>query len=227
MKIAMLLLLASTATWGQAPGGGGAPAQGSPTQNQLQDAQTLNQLVSQVRASAEKSDGDVARLRIDKWKADAAGKQQATASAASIRRNLTNAVPDLLQRIQAAPGSLNANFRLYRNMNALYDTFSALVEEAGAFGTKEQYEPLAADVARLDQLRHQVAERVDLLAGANDAELARLRTQIAAAAAGAKPAPKIVVDDDQQAKAKPKKKAAAKPASGQATGQPAPQQAPK
>jgi len=40
----------------------------------------------------------------------------------------------LLQRIKASPSSLNANFRLYRNMNALYDTFSALAESAGAFG---------------------------------------------------------------------------------------------
>jgi len=156
-----------------------------------------------------KSDQDVAALRIDRWKTEAAGRQQAQASAASIRRNLTYAIPDLLQRIQASPGSLNANFRLYRNLNALYDTFSALAESAGAFGPKEQYAQLADDVAQLDRLRHDVADRVDSLAGANDAELARLRSQLATP--GGK-APSRVVVDDQQAPAKKKPKPKPKPA---------------
>jgi hypothetical protein len=144
-------------------------------------------------------------LRIDKWKTDAGSKQQSQAAATSISRNLKYAVPDLLQRVEASPASLNANFRLYRNLNALYDTFSALVESAGAFGAKDQFDPLAADIAQLDQLRRQVAERVDLLAEEDDAELARLRAKVAAAAAAIKPPTKIVVDDNRP-KPKPKKK---------------------
>jgi hypothetical protein len=206
MKIATYLLLASSAAWAQQPAATNrtsTPRSGTVAASISPDAQALNELLKQVQISAEKSDGDLSRLRIDKWKAEGASKQQAETSAVSIRRNLTNAIPDLIQRIQAAPGSLNANFRLYRNLNALYDTFSALAESAGAFGPKEQYEPLAADIALLDQLRHQMAERVDLLAGANDAELARLRARVAAT--GAKPASKVVVDDEQpKSKKKPK-----------------------
>jgi hypothetical protein len=172
----------------------------------------LSELLIQVQANAQKSDQDLARLRIDKWKADSTSKQQANASADSIRRNLTNAVPDLLQRIQASPGSLNANFRLYRNMNALYDTFSSLAESAGAFAPSDQFQLLSADVYQLDQLRRQIAERVDMLAGANDAELARLRAKLGNTT-GAKPGSnKVVVDDDKPAP-KPKKKP--KPASSQ------------
>jgi hypothetical protein len=157
-----------------------------------------------VQAVAQKSDADVGRLRIDKWKADGQNKQQSQANATSIRRNLTNAIPDLLLRIQTQPGSLIANFRLYRNLNALYDSFSALAESAGAFGPEDQYAPLAADLGQLDQLRRQFAERVDLLASASDAELARLRdAKVAKPAAPPKPASKIVVDDS---KATPKKK---------------------
>ncbi len=211
MKIAVFLLLASSAAWAQAPGNNSpaaAPAMASQSSSSTgapsSDVQALNDLLGQLQAAAQKSDTDVARLRIDKWKAEAAAKQQAQASAASIRRNLENAIPDLVQRIQASPSSLNANFRLYRNLNALYDTFSALAESAGAFGAKDRYDPLAADISQLDQLRHHVAERVDLLAGANDAELARLRAKVAATASGTKPASKVVVDDEQP---KPKKKA--------------------
>jgi hypothetical protein len=206
MKIFVCLLLVSSAVWAQSPATTNhtPDPQGVVSGRVSPDAQALNELLKQVQISAQKSDGDLSRLRIDKWKAESASKQQAEASAVSIRRNLTIAVPDLLQGIQAAPGSLNANFRLYRNLNALYDTFSALAESAGAFGPKEQYDPLAADIALLDQLRHQVAERVDLLAGANDAELARLRARVAAT--GAKPAASKVVVDDDQPKSKKKKK---------------------
>ncbi len=163
-----------------------------------------------VQAMAQKSNADVARLHVEKWKTDAQSKQQSEASAAAIRRNLSDAVPDLLLRIQNEPGSLIANFRLYRNLNVLYDAFSALAESAGAFAPQDQYTPLAADVAQLDQLRRQLAERMDLLAGTSDAELARLRAA-AAAAKKAKPASKIVVDDNQPS-AKKKLKASPSPA---------------
>jgi hypothetical protein len=206
MKIVIYLMLFSSAVWSQMPAKAPAAQASTTAPIPAADAQALSELLNQTQAAAQKSDADVARLHIEKWKADSTSKQQAQSSAASIRRNLTNAVPDLIQRIQAAPASLNANFRLYRNLNALYDTFSALAESAGAFGPRDQYDPLATDIARLDQLRHQMAERVDLLAGTSDAELTRLRARLSAAVAAAKPTTptKTVVDDE---KPKPKKKA--------------------
>lgn len=212
MKITTCFLLVSSVAWAQSPSTTNqAPAPQSAAAARVSpDAQVLNEFLRQVQISAQKSDGDLARLRVDKWKAEAASKQQAEASTVSIRRNLTSAVPDLVQRIQASPSSLNANFRLYRNLNALYDTFSALAETAGAFGPKEQYDPLAGDIAQLDQLRHQAAERVDSLAGANDAELARLRAQVAAT--GKKSAASKIVVDDDPPKAKKKSKSPPTPA---------------
>jgi hypothetical protein len=117
----------------------------------------------------------------------------------------------LLQQIQSSPASLIANFRLYRNLNALYDTFSSLVESAGAFGAREQYDALADDVSQLDHLRHQMAERVDLLAGTDDAELARLRAKVASLASAPKPVTRVVVNDDPP-KAKKKSKVSPPPA---------------
>jgi hypothetical protein len=215
MKIAVFLLLAATVAWAQsiASNPGPVPQSNAPAAGTSEDVQALNDLLNRVQTSSQKSDEDVSRLRVDKWKTDAATRQQSQASVDSIRRNLTNAVPDLIQRIQASPSSLNANFRLYRNMNALYDTFSALVETTGAFGPKDHYELLAVDIAQLDKLRRDLAERVDLLAGANDAELARLRAQVAAMVTKPAPAPKIVVDDEKpKTKNVKKKPKAASPA---------------
>jgi hypothetical protein len=94
-------------------------------------------------------------------------------------------------------------------LNALYETFSALVESAGAFGPAEQYSPSASDIARFDQLRHQCAERLDRMSGANDAEVIQLRAQLAATTTKVStksivPA-KIVVDDNHPRPAAKKK----------------------
>jgi hypothetical protein len=208
MKAAVYILLACSAAWAQ-PSGGAPVATGpvgaSATSPASPDPQ-LTLVLDQVRSTAQQADADVARLRIEKWKADSGSKQQAQSSADSIRRNLTYAVPDLLQRIQAAPGSLNANFRLYRNLNALFDTFSLLTESAGAFAPRDQYTPLASDLSQLETLRRQMADHMDQLAGANDAELLRLRTQLATTGAAKPPPTRIVVNDDDQPKPKPKKK---------------------
>lgn len=188
MKIAICILLACSPLWAQSAANSAA----TPSDP------ALTQLLAELQVTALKSDGDIARLRFEKWKADSAAKQQAQATANSIRRNLTAAVPELIQGIQLQPNSLSANFRLYRDMNALYDTFSSLVESAGAFGPAAEYNPLDTDMAQFDQIRHRFAERMDLLAGATDAELLRLRQS--AAATPAKPAvSRVVVDDNQPA----------------------------
>jgi len=220
MKFAVyiLILFACTVALAQ-PSGNASRAASAPaaapqaTAGATQDDQAFADSLRQMRASAQKSDSDVARLRLEKWKVDAVTKQQTQASAESIRHNLTYAMPDLLLRIEASPGSLNANFRLYRNLNALYDTFSALVESAVAFGARDQYDPLAADITQLDRFRHQMAERVDLLAGNNDAELARLRAKLATSTAGPKPASKVIVNNDDSPKPKKKPKPAPTPTS--------------
>ena len=209
MKIPIIVLLACSALWAQTPTPPKPAAVAAPasTSSSVAPLPELSDLIQRIKATTQKSDSDVARLRIDKWKTDAASKQQAQASSESIRRNLTYAMPDLMDRIQAAPGSLNANFRLYRNLNALFDTFSSLAESAGAFGARDQYDPLAADLTELEHLRHEMADRTDLLAGNNDAELAKLRTQIAASASTSKStATKVVVNDDDQPKPKKKPK---------------------
>lgn len=216
MTIALYLLLACVPLTQSLPGQTTSTtqtqsAQASATGRTSSDLAVRESLVM-VQAMAQKSEADLSRLRIEKWKTDSQSKQQSEANATSIRRNLINAIPDLLTRLQNQPNSLIANFRLYRNLNALYDSFSALAESAGAFGPQEQYASLASDITQLDQLRRQFAERVDMLAGASDAELSRLRSEEKVAKpAPAQPATKVVVDDSQPSPKKKAKKKAAEP----------------
>src|SRR2546423_45334 len=76
-------------------------------------------------------------------KADSADKQQAQANADSVERNLTAALPGMISAVRTAPQDMAANFKLYRNMNALYDVMKTLTEASAAFGQKQDYQTLA------------------------------------------------------------------------------------
>ncbi|MBZ5566508.1 MAG: hypothetical protein LAN64_01520 [Acidobacteriia bacterium] len=162
----------------------------------------LNQVTENVRV-------DLARLRLDKWKGDSRSKRQAEADAESVQRNITAALPTMVQQVRANPGSVGAIFKLYRNLNALYDVMSSLTESAGAFGSKDEYEALATDTSNLDGIRRSLADRVEAMASARDTEVAQLqmRARQAAATATAAPPKKIVVDDTAPAKKSTKKRA--------------------
>ena len=189
------------------------------------DVQLSNLLTQLERASLD-ANGALGRLRIDKWKTSSDQKQQAQSNVQSLQRNLSYAIPELTSKIRQAPHDLNANFKLYRNLNALYDVISNVAESAGAFGPKDQYEMLAQPLSSIDQVRHDLGDRLEQLTANNQAELDRLRTQVQAthqAEVAASPK-KIVIDDNtpepKSKKAKSKKspaKPAAKPSPTPAT----------
>jgi hypothetical protein len=160
----------------------------------------LNQVVQQLRL-------DLARLRVDKWKTDSGNKRQSETNAESVQRNLSAALPAIVQQVRANPGSVAATFKLYRNLNALYDVMSSLTESAGAFGSKEEYQSLGNDTANLDNLRRSLADKVDAMASARDTEVVVLQARVrqAVAATAAAPPKKIVVDENDTEKKTAKK----------------------
>ena len=104
------------------------------------------------------------------------------------------------------------SFKLYRNLDALYDVFSSVVESAGAFGSKDEFKSLGNDMTGLETARRTFGERVQKLAASKEEELTRLRAQVKTLSAAPPPPPKkIVVDDTEPAKKPAVKKKAAKP----------------
>lgn len=169
----------------------------------------------QLQRTVENARVDLARVRVDKWKTDAAVKQQAATNIESLQRNLTGALPTLVAAAQQNPSSLNASFKLYRNLNALYDVMSNVTESAGAFGAKDEYAALAQDLNNLDTARRALADAMESMTAQRDADFARIQqtARQATQAAAAAPPKKIVIDDNELAK-KPtakKKKAVATP----------------
>lgn len=186
----------------------------------------LNGMLAQLEAASKNTQADLAKLRIERWKTDGATKKQALANVDSIQRNLQGALPEILGGLRANPEDVPATFKLYRNLDALYDVLGSVVESTGAFGSKDDLQSLSNDLNAFEGTRKQMAERIESLSAAKEAEIVRLRTDLktAQAAIPAAPPKKIVVDDNEPPK-KPavKKKPAAKPATPK-PGQPAPAQ---
>ncbi|HUM05459.1 MAG TPA: hypothetical protein VLT90_08355 [Terriglobales bacterium] len=188
----------------------------------------LNTILSQVQQTSQNIQTDLDKTRVEKWKVDSATKKDVQGNVESIRRNLQSALPEIVAQLNNAPEDLAASFKLYRNLDALYDVLGPVVESAGAFGSKDEYQSLSNDISALQSARRSLGDRMQNLASAKEGELARLRSQIKAMQSAPAPAPpkKVVVDDTEPPK-KPVKKKPAKPATQPATTTAAPPSAAK
>lgn len=167
----------------------------------------LNQLLDPLQQLSQTTQTDLARLRIERWKTDSATKRQTQANVDSLTRNLHDALPDIISGLRNSPESLPATFKLYRNLDALYDVFGSVTESTGAFGTKDEFQALDNDLTGLEQSRHAIADRMASLASQKETELASLRTKVQQMQApAAAPVNKVVVDDTAPAKKPAKKK---------------------
>jgi hypothetical protein len=213
------------------PGSAAAPAtQAAPVS--YASVTQLNGLLAQLEAESKNAQADLAKLRIERWKADGSYKKQSLSNVDSIQRNLQGALPEMIAQLRAAPEDMPATFKLYRNLDALYDVMGSVVESTGAFGSKDDLQALSNDLTSFEVTRKAIAGRIETLASSKEAEIVRLRTDLKAAQAAIPAAPpkKIVVDDNEPVKkpavkkkpvAKPAAPATAKPATGQTQTPPA------
>ena len=173
----------------------------------------MNQLLSALEQASQQTQVDLARLRVDRWKTDSNTKRQTQADIDSIERNLQTALPEMIAQLRAAPEDLVPTFKIYRNLDALYDVLGSIAENTGAFGTKDDYEIVGGDLTAFEKSRRAFADRMETLAGTKDGEIIQLRAQVRTLQVAAKPAPapKKVVVDDTDAPKKPlaKKKSSA------------------
>ena len=120
--------------------------------------------------------------------------------------------------VQTSHGGVLASFKLYHNLNVVYEFLSSMAEAAGAYGKKEEYQPLEGDATALDTVRQNLSTYIEQASGKMEAE-----NRAAANALQAKQVPtivpgkKVVVIDENDTlpKKRPKstKKKASPPAS--------------
>lgn len=180
-------------------------------------------LLTRIEQETQGLNADISKIRTEKWKADSSVKQEASENAASIQRNITAALPEMIGAVRSAPQSLATNFKLYRNLNALYDVTASLAESTGAFGKREEYTTIAPHVAALDDDRRLYADLLQTMsANADNTIIAAQKAQAAATAAAAQTPPKKVVVDDVEpattAKSAAKKKKTKKSSTSSSSG---------
>jgi hypothetical protein len=181
-------------------------------------AANVNSILAAVQQATNAASVDIGKLRVERWKTDADQKQQLQHIGDSLQKSIANAIPALVADVQTSRGGVSASFKLYHNLNVIYENLNYLADVAGGLGKKEEFEPLAADCAALETARQNlsiyISESANRLEAANrqpPANAAQTQTQV--------PGKKVVIinDEDQPAKkaAKPtKKKTSPPPAAG-------------
>jgi hypothetical protein len=168
----------------------------------------VDSVLSKIQQTAKSTDADLAQLRIDRWKTDPDNKAQLQQISTSLHKNLTLAVPDLVHEVQSGKGSVSATFKLYHNLNIVYEYLSSLADAATALGKKEESDSLNHDAAALDSARQDLSTYIEQAAVALEIKARPTPTPTPAPVATPK---KIVIDDEPKKSATPKKKRTSNP----------------
>lgn len=165
------------------------PTQGPPPTD-------LNAILSQIQQTTSSANVNIGKLRIEKWKTDSQQKQQMQQIADSLQKNITNAVPGLISDVQTSRGGVLASFKLYHNLNVVYEFLSSMAEAAGAFGKREEYQPLEGDATSLDTVRQNLSTYIEQAAGKMEAENRAANAVQAKQGPTLVPGKKVVVIDE-------------------------------
>lgn len=171
---------------------------------------TVSSIVQPALIDVQRS---VSALNIPRWKAPGEVRGAAQQNTASIQRDLTDTLPPLLTRADAAPGAVPPSFSVYRNIDALYDVLLRVYETASLAAPQNEADGLGSALERLEGARRQLGETILSDSKEHEAQIVQLQTALKAASEAHTPAPpaKTAVIDDGPAAAAPKKKK--KPAS--------------
>jgi hypothetical protein len=125
-----------------------------------------------------------------------------------LQKSIANAVPALVTNVQSSNGSVSATFKLYHNLNVIYENLNYLADVAGGLGKKEEFDPLAADCAALETARQSLS--IYITESAGRLEAASRLAAVNAAVQTQVPGKKVVVINDDDPPAKKTVKPAAK-----------------
>lgn len=207
------------------PSQSGATAQ-SFTQSDANQSAAKSSPVNSLRPALAQVQSALGSINIDRWKLSSGWKSELQSDADSIAQDISATLPGLLQTAQAAPASLAPQLGAIHNVDALYDVLVRLTTAASFGGRKDDATALADALRGLEAARKTTSAQILGAAAQQDEQLAKIRAEIARAAAGPQPGsqPKtIIVDNDvahhrKRRKVTPPKKAPAPPP-GQASPQ--------
>lgn len=198
-----VLLAACRISYAQQPTPAAAPQPTIPSSSIVQPAMT----------EVERS---ISALNISRWKAPGQVKSAAQQDTGSIQRDLSDTLPGLLSKADAAPTTVPPAFVVYRNIDALYDVLLRVSETASLAAPQGESDALFSSLNKLEAARSQLGDAILNASQQREDQVVKLEAAVRAAAAtqAQAPPPKTTVVDDGAAPpspAKKKKKPAAKP----------------
>ena len=144
------------------------------------------------------------------WRHEASNSQKTQQLAASLQRNLHDAVPGLIEDARTTT-SFKATFKLYNDLSVVCELLDSLVDSMKADGRKGEG-PLNHDAAAMGRVRQDLATFVEQKAAALDGTkpVPNWTAMTVIPAANGKPK-KIIVDDNVPSKPAERKTLAAQP----------------
>lgn len=170
---------------------------------------SLDAIIAETQQATQATNLDLGRLRIERWKTDTNDKAQWQQMADSLRKNLTSAVPDLIAEVRTTHGNVSSTFKLYHNLNVVYEYLDTLTSATGNLGKGDEYEPLKKDADALDAARKHLSGYIELAASSLEDKLKAATAPPPAVTP--EPTPKKIVVDDSPTPANTKKKKTSTP----------------
>jgi hypothetical protein len=197
-----ILLLANSAGFAQAAAASGSSAAGAIVSTMVQPA-----LLDVQRT--------VGSLNTGRWKAPSEVRAAADRNLSSIQRDVVETLPNLIGQADGAPGSVAAQFAVYRNIDALYDVLLRVNQTATLAAPDNEASALESALERLESARKQLGDAIAASAQDREAQIVKLQAAVKAAAAAAPPPasakPAVVDDGPAQPAVKKKKRKPATP----------------
>ncbi len=149
-----------------------------------------------LRAALAQVGQAVSAVQTRRWKAPSSVRSAVDGDVESIQRDLNGTLAGLLQQADAAPGSVPAQFAVYRNVDALYDTLLRVVETAELAAPDDETSALESSLQNLENARSSLGDTILSGAQSQQNQLLELRRAINAAAAAQRAPIKTTVVDD-------------------------------
>lgn len=147
----------------------------------------------------------ISGLSISHWKAPSATRTATQQDVASMQRDLSATLPELMTQAEGASTGLSPSFAVFRNLDALYDVLLRVTETAALAGPESDASSLEEARAGLEDGRAKLGAWLLQSITAQDAQIAHLQVPAPHVAAAPAVPTKIVVNDGPDA-TKPRKK---------------------
>lgn len=166
----------------------------------------LNSSLLDLDRAAMDTHSDISGMRPEKWGQpnwkpgflEGARQKQMQQTAASLKHNLSGALPMLMANVRDSRGSVASTFKLYHDLTLVCEALDTLSAAAQARGRREEYRTLADDDAAMSRIRHNLYIYIEQRASVLDARAAAqtyTSTQAENESPRRRPVKKIVISD--------------------------------